>query len=269
MPEQYDNLKHILEEIGIECLEFSVSADIKMLLLIIGKSSGNLTHGCPFCDMASPYDGEDYLLYTLGDLLRWHQKYHKAGKPHKKQSQFNNIINPPLLSGPLDRKIIELLNIPSLHLFLGNLKLFLNSTICSYYSLTIFLGVVDKLLKELGKNLFPSRGKECGEDWVESFLKRNGIIRKKKQGKAALEGNQCDQLLSKLDILERDILKDGCGEAVVFGLPFVKTFRDFHKVVQSCFRSDLQDGYKDDIATFSSSYKSLGISVTPKVICLG
>ena len=48
--------------------------------------------------------------------------------------------------------------------------------------------MVDKLLKELGKNLFPSRGKECGEDWVESFLKRNGIIRKKKQGKAALEG---------------------------------------------------------------------------------
>ena len=101
-----------------------MSADIKMLLLIIGKSSGNLTHGCPFCDMASPYDSEDYLLYTLGDLLRWHQKYQGAGKPHKKQSEFNNFINPPLLSGPLDRKIIEFLNIPSLHLLLGNLKFF-------------------------------------------------------------------------------------------------------------------------------------------------
>ena len=99
---------------------------------------------------------------------------------------------------------------------------------------------------------------------MEDFLKRNGITRKKKQGKAALEGNQCDQLLSKLDILERDILMES-GEAVVVGLPFVKTFRDFRKVVQSCFRTDLQDGYKDDIITFSRSYKSLGISITPKV----
>ena len=75
VPEQYDNLKQILEELGIECLEFSLSSDIKMLLLIIGKSCGKLTCGCPFCDMASPYDSEEYLLYTLGDLLCWHQKY--------------------------------------------------------------------------------------------------------------------------------------------------------------------------------------------------
>ena len=48
----YENLKQILDEVKIESLEFSVSADIKMLLLIIGKPSGKPTCGCPFCNMA-------------------------------------------------------------------------------------------------------------------------------------------------------------------------------------------------------------------------
>ena len=113
--------------------------------------------------------------------------------------------------------------------------------------------------------MFPSRGKECGEAWVEEFLQRNGIIRKKKQGKAALEGNQCDKLLSKVDILERDLITEG-GEAVIFGLPYVKAFRDFRSVVQSCFGTDLMvESYRGDIITFSNSYKALGISITPKV----
>ena len=132
------------------------------------------------------------------------------------------------------------------------------------FLLRIFLGVIDKLLKECGNNMFPSRGKQCGEDWVEVFLKNNGITRKKKQGKAALEGNQCNKLLSKVDILERDMMKEG-GEAVIFGLPYVKVFRDFKDVVRSCFCTELQEGYRTSIATFTRSYKALGISITPKV----
>ena len=120
VPEEYENLKQILDEVKIESLEFSVSADIKMLLLIIGKPSGKPTCGCPFCNMASPYDSDTYQLYTLGDILRWHKKYEDDGKPHKKQKDYNNFINPPMLSGPLDKRIIEFLNIPSLYLLLGN-----------------------------------------------------------------------------------------------------------------------------------------------------
>ena len=112
--------------------------------------------------------------------------------------------------------------------------------------------------------MFPSRGKECGEAWIEEFLQRNGIIRKKKQGKAALEGNQCNKLLSLVDILERDIVIEG-GEAMISGLPYVKAFRDFRSVVQSCFSTDLKESYRSDIDTFGSSYKALGISTTPKV----
>ena len=128
VPEEYENLKQILEEVKIEALEFSVSADIKRLLLIIGKPAGKPTSGCPFCNMESPYTSDKYQLYTLGDLLQWHQKYEDAGKPHKKQKEYNNVINPPLLSGPLDRRIIEFLNIPSLHLFLGNCLLLFKSS---------------------------------------------------------------------------------------------------------------------------------------------
>ena len=43
------------------------------VLLLCGKPEGKPSHGCPFCNIASPYDSTDYQLYTIGDLYTWHQ----------------------------------------------------------------------------------------------------------------------------------------------------------------------------------------------------
>ena len=165
------------------------------------------------------------------------------GSNYKRQQDFENVVHNPMITGPLHQLVMKILNMPSLHLLLG---------------------VIDKLLKELGKNLFPSQGKEKGEEWVEEFLKNNRIIRKKKQGKQALEGNQCSLFLEKVDALELSLMEEG-GEAVIFGLPYVTVIRAFKKVVDSCFGVQLEDGYKEAIDYFAKVYKDLGITTTPKV----
>ena len=68
----------MLDQLNIEAIEFSVSADTKMLLLLCGKSLGKPKHNCPFCDATEPFHG-DHNLYTIGDLFDWHEKYVKDG----------------------------------------------------------------------------------------------------------------------------------------------------------------------------------------------
>ena len=67
VPESHSNLKKMLDQLNIEAIEFSVSADTKMLLLLCGKSLGKPKHNCPFCDATEPFDG-DHNLNTIGDL---------------------------------------------------------------------------------------------------------------------------------------------------------------------------------------------------------
>ena len=56
-----------------------------------------------------------------------------AGGNIAKVKNFSNVVSPPLLTGNVTKKILEILNIPGLH---------------------IFLDIVDKLLKLIEKNLF-------------------------------------------------------------------------------------------------------------------
>ena len=85
-PENYSNIKTILEELDIGALEFTISADVKLcklkkrkkdkkdisVLILVGKSLGKPTFGCPFCSARIPFT-EDGVLYTLADLLALHE----------------------------------------------------------------------------------------------------------------------------------------------------------------------------------------------------
>ena len=87
--ETYENVKKILDEMDLESVEYSVSADIKMckhrliyefmnlhqihiVLLLIGKPAGKPFYNCPFCDGSAPFL-EPSNLYTFADLFDWHQ----------------------------------------------------------------------------------------------------------------------------------------------------------------------------------------------------
>ena len=124
-------------------------------------------------------------MLDLKTIQQFNHDYQNRGN-RRNQSHFQNFVNPPILSMDPDKRIIEVLHIPSLHLLLG---------------------VVDKLLQELEKKVF--------KNWIDKYLKRVNIVIKSYQGQHSLEGNQCSEFLKKLDILERELMKESTGLIVV------------------------------------------------------
>lgn len=93
---------------------------------------------------------------------------------------------------------------------------------------------------------------------------QNAIVRKKKQGKSSLEGNQSRQFLNMTEKLEKAF--NEAGESVASkGKPFLASLKSFSKVVELAFQVDLKEGYQESIREFELNYMELGVSVTPKV----
>ena len=67
VPECHENISTILSDLGIEAIDFGITADLKMLLILIGKPQGKPKFNCPFCNGTAPFS-EPYDLYTIGDL---------------------------------------------------------------------------------------------------------------------------------------------------------------------------------------------------------
>ena len=55
VPENHFNVKTILNQVNIDVIEFTASADVKMLMILVGKSGGKPKFGCPFCSASTPY----------------------------------------------------------------------------------------------------------------------------------------------------------------------------------------------------------------------
>ena len=85
------------------------------------------------------------------------------------------------------------------------------------------------------------------------------------QGSNSFEGNQARKLLQYVDKLERDV-KNLDFETATKALPFVEALRQLDKVVTACFGQSLDPEYENHIAAFSKQYRSLDISITPKVL---
>lgn len=236
VPENHHNQGVLLQALGMEGLEWSMTVDLKMANCLVGKSSGQPTFGCPFCDMPKPYTAATYNLLRLCDLSSLHEAYKDAGCPLKDQSKYQNCVNPHLLAGDPISTVLGIINIPSLHLLIG---------------------VVDKHLTGL-ENVF-------GVNWVDTFLKDVNIVRKSYQGSHALEGNQSSDFLKKLPVLERSILAES-DDLKIEGLDLLESLRCFKAVQEDCFGQELRDGYKDSIRRFSNTYRGLkNMSITPKI----
>ena len=142
----------ILDCLKLEGVEGMTQADIKLLMILVGKAGGKPTHGCPFCSVRSPYKS-DGKLYCLADLWRLHEDFCKSGADPKQQKYFDNVVNHPLLIGSPGVIVLSLLALPELHLLIGS---------------------VDKLLSSIEKNVFPS--KEEGLAFMDGYLKQVFII---------------------------------------------------------------------------------------------
>ena len=89
----------------------------------------------------------------------------ESGASSKQQKHYQNVVNTPLITGPPDLLVIDLLNCPSLHILIGNYLKYDRLVKC-----ILLAGVVNKLISEFAKNAF-SNAQE-GEIWVEAFLKK-------------------------------------------------------------------------------------------------
>ena len=233
--EIYPNVKAMLEELNLEGIEFGFSADLKIYLCLAGKQVASCTHSCVYCEGQAPWE-ETSTTLTVGSLFDWHQKFVDSGANKRSAKNYQNVVNKPLLIGEDATKTIEVLNPPQLH---------------------VMTGVTGKVITEMEKI--------TGERFVTEFLRDEDISRCVYQGSRSFEGNQARKLLKNVDKLEREVMKLDM-ETAIPALPFVHTLRKFDKVVSSCFAQILDPAYENHIEAFSTQYRSLGISVTPKVI---
>lgn len=239
--ELYPNVKAMLEELKLEGIEYGLCADIKIYLCIIGKQTASCLHPCPYCEGEAPWD-KVYKPLTIGSLNAWHEEFIRSGAKKAKAKMYQNVINPPLLTGDDSTKTIEKLNISELHCMTGS---------------------TGKVVSEMERCAFET--KEDGEKFMNDFLKREDISKCVYQGSNSFEGNQARKLLQSVDKLERDV-KSLDFETAAKALPFVETLRKLDKVVTACFGQTLDPQYDDHIDAFSKQYRSLDISVTPKVL---
>ena len=238
--ELYPNVKIMMEELKLDGIDYGLCADIKMYLTLIGKQTASCKHPCPYCEGTAPWNKDDKAL-TIGSLNDWHQKYVDSGSNKKNAKDYQNVVNPPLLTDEDSTKTLEILNISELH---------------------CMTGAVGKIVSELERCAFEE--KEDGEKFVNAFLKREDISKCVYQGSNSFEGNQARKLLQRGDKLDRDV-KELDFETAAKGLPFVETLRLLDKVVTACFGQTLAPDYEKHIENFSKQYRTLGISVTPKV----
>ena len=83
----------------------------------------------------------------------------------KDQKRFQNVVNDPLITGDPDDLILGLVTLPELHIMIG----------MRYQRQYIFMffkiGVLDKVLKELERHLFPG-DEESGLAFIDTYLKK-------------------------------------------------------------------------------------------------
>lgn len=63
-------------------------------------------------------------LRTFGSLATWHQKYMQDGCPHKSMMLYKNVINASLLEEDPEKRVLDVIPPPELHLLMGVNKVF-------------------------------------------------------------------------------------------------------------------------------------------------
>ena len=85
---------------------------------MVGKQTATSKHPFPYCMTPSPdFQKADH--YTLESLCRLYNQSIAYGANLKKAKKYTNFVHSPLLTGDKNKKILELVNIPGLHMLLG------------------------------------------------------------------------------------------------------------------------------------------------------
>ena len=176
--ESHANVKLMLEEININKIPNTISADLKLDLNLIGKQCAACTNPCIFCDCSSSSfgkeDKEPGKLLTIGDLKRYLQEFRDAGGDKDLAKEFQSVVNDILLDNDDSTYLIDVLNLPELH---------------------VLLGFVQKIIAFLEKLI--------GQKKVDAFLQSINVTRDK--GRTGLDGNDSKQFLKGIDKIKKQM----------------------------------------------------------------
>ena len=167
-------------------------------------------------------------------------RYVEDGSPKALAQNYTNVVNPPLITGDDDMLLLDVINIPGLHVMTGN---------------------VGKLVGELEKT-FPD--KEEGRQFVSKFLATINVERAEYQGSHSFEGNHARKLLRRISLLQPAAQKLPI-ELRDKVMKFISTLQAFNKVVVACFGKTIEGDHEEAIREYSRLYRALGISIPPKV----
>ena len=233
--ETWQNIKSILEQLQIFSINSCViSFDMKVQLILCGKQTAASKHPCPYCECMAPFSCV-CPRNTLGSLQIHHEIYIVNGRKKANAKLFNNCVNLPLLQGPHDLPVIEMLTFPELH---------------------VMTGTVGHLINNMMKG-FPE-----GEKIIADFMKDHNITWCVHQP-GTFEGNQARKLLQyspKLLQLAEQLPEPARARAE----GFIEVIAAFSEVVKACFGQELKPDYAIHIQTFESAFRRLSISITPK-----
>ena len=240
--ENYSNVRTLLQKIDLSGLDVSFSVDLKLALYLVGKQSGGCKHPCIYCTGEDPW--KEGKLLTLGDLNKLLQDFIAAGEVTKDAMNHNNVVHENLLQPPFSDStlLLDILNIPELHIFLGVI----------HKLLSYIVGCFGKMEADKAK----------GHQFYDHFLKSINVTEKRA---GRLEGNQCEKVLDNTNKLMR-MAKNLPSDIAVKVIPVVNVLDSFSAVKSSCFGERLNGDYCAAIDKFSSLYRALpGISVPPKM----
>ena len=246
--ETHRNIHTLFDIVNINNIEYKIVADYKAMLITLGLQTSTATYPCPFCivhkdDLAQ--ESENVPERTFQLLKQDHEKFVQEYQGDKKNAKHcHSTVNPCLLTEDQYKAVLEKFIFPELHTVLG------------VVNHLFFKGLVP-LLKDPNDPQAPSRA------FLWPLKLGRGNVEKYHGG--TFEGNDCKVLLSNPDILTNpDILGEVKVEEVQ---PFIRTFHDFNKLVDECFSTKLvdMDKAKRFLSEFQKSYKTTGVSCTPKV----
>lgn len=231
--ENYENIKVCLQKLKLSGINILLSADIKVLLSVTGKSGAAGKFNCYLCDGTSPWEEGKYKLLSFGDLRHNYQNFVNDGAEKSQAKKYGNCVREPLFGFPDDQLIIDNTAIPELH---------------------ITIGLPSKMIVYIEK--------VAGEDFIFNFLTREGIKRAERRYGSTFQGNQASKLLKVISRLRKDAKKLPLHVAVqVFSV--IRAMEMFQQVQQSCFGNVLCAGYEDKIKMFCQQYRILPMATLP------
>ena len=230
VPQNYNNVRKILNLIYPEGAHFLISCDLKLANIICGLQSHSSSHPCTWCEVDSKDLSACGSPRIFGSLRKCFKAFQDNGQDYKRAKDFKNVVHEPLLSSPDNVLVLDFIPPMELHLLLG---------------------VVNHLFRALKEEWLKA------DEWPKALH-----IKPQPFHGGQFAGNECRKLLKNVDILQR-LAEEDCAFNI-FGI--VDALRKFDAVVSACFGMTLEPDYYEKLSSFQASYLALDrVSVTPKV----